>query len=59
MFPALPRPNYVNEADGKCYEPISIGRMTEKWRRLGSGEVKNGAQDGRIRFWRAGWMHGE
>ena len=31
MLPALPRPNYVNEADEKHYEPISVGRMTEKY----------------------------
>ena len=31
MLPALPRPNYVNEADEKYYEPISVGRMTEKY----------------------------
>lgn len=31
MLPALPRPNYVNEADEKYYEPISVGGMTEKY----------------------------
>ena len=30
MFPALPRPNYADEADRKCYGRISVGRMTEK-----------------------------
>jgi len=31
MLPALPRPNYVNDADEKYYEPISVGRMAEKY----------------------------
>jgi len=31
MLPALPRPNYVNEADEKYYEPISVGKMAEKY----------------------------
>ena len=31
MLPALSRPNYVNEADEKYYEPISVGRMAEKY----------------------------
>ena len=31
MLPALLRPNYVNEADEKYYEPISVGKMTEKY----------------------------
>jgi len=30
-LPALPKPNYVNEADEKYYEPISVGRMAEKY----------------------------
>ena len=31
MLPALPRPNYVNEADEKYYEPIYVGKMAEKY----------------------------
>ena len=31
MLPALPRPSYVNEADEKYYEPISVGKMVEKY----------------------------
>jgi len=31
MLPALPRPNYINEADEKYYEPISVGKMAEKY----------------------------
>ncbi|KAF9651079.1 hypothetical protein BDM02DRAFT_3111088 [Thelephora ganbajun] len=30
-LPALPRPNYVNEADEKYYEQISVGKMAEKY----------------------------
>lgn len=30
-LPALPRPNYVNEADEKYYEPMSVGEMAEKY----------------------------
>ena len=31
VLPALPRPNYVNEADEKYYEPISVGKIVEKY----------------------------
>ena len=31
MLPALPKPGYVNEADEKYYEPISVGEMAEKY----------------------------
>jgi len=31
MLPALPKPDYVNEADEKYYEPISVGKMAEKY----------------------------
>jgi hypothetical protein len=31
MLPALPRPSYVNEADEKYYEPISVGKIAEKY----------------------------
>lgn len=31
MLPALPRPNYVNEADEKHYEPMSVSKMAEKY----------------------------
>ena len=31
MLPALPRPNYVNEADEKYYELISVGGVAEKY----------------------------
>ena len=31
MLPALPKPEYVNEADEKYYESISVGKMAEKY----------------------------
>lgn len=31
VLPALPRPNYVNEADEKYYEPISVSKIAEKY----------------------------
>ena len=31
VLPAPPRPNYVNEADEKYYEPISVGKIVEKY----------------------------
>jgi len=31
VLPALPRPNYVNEADEKYYEPIPVCKMAEKY----------------------------
>lgn len=30
-LPALSRPNYVNDADEKYYEPISVSKMAEKY----------------------------
>jgi hypothetical protein len=31
MLPALSRPNYVNDADEKYYEPISVSKVAEKY----------------------------
>ena len=31
MLPALPKPDYVNESDEKYYEPVSVGKMAEKY----------------------------
>ena len=31
MLPALPRPNYVNDADEKHYELISVSKVVEKY----------------------------
>ena len=31
MLPALPKPEYVNEADERYYEPIPVGKMAEKY----------------------------
>ena len=31
VLPALPRPNYVNEADEKYYQPISVSKIAEKY----------------------------
>ena len=31
MLPALSRPNYINDADEKYYEPISVSKVAEKY----------------------------
>ena len=49
VLPALPRPNYVNEADEKYYEPIPVGKMAEKYFEW-VGEVSVGE---RYRVWGA------
>ena len=41
MLPALPKPDYANEADEKYYEPISVGKMAEKYFEW-VGEVSEG-----------------
>ena len=41
VLPALPRPNYVNEADEKYYEPIPVGKVAEKYFEW-VGEVSEG-----------------
>ena len=51
MLPALPRPNYVNEADEKYYEPIPVGKMAEKYFEW-VGEVSVGERTrGCVQFW--------
>ena len=44
MLPAVPKPDYVNEADEKYYEPISVGKMAEKYFEL-VGEVSVGERE--------------
>lgn len=31
MLPALPRPEYIANADEEYYEPVSVGKMAEKY----------------------------
>lgn len=41
VLPALPKPDYVKEADEKYYEPIPVGKMAEKYFEW-AGEVSVG-----------------